>query len=180
MADDDSLSRGTPLESGGENADPDAVTLYVVDSSPDDLARLLIALRQAGFGGLGCATAEELLDRFEDRGATCVVTELELPGVGGLELQARLRARSPHTTFVFFTRSPDVGSAVAALRGGAHDYLEKHWLGSAVADRVRAALAESKRRLGAASSGSAPADRRLSAGGDARGQLDSRGSRREV
>lgn len=118
-----------------------------MDSVAEELEPLVDTLQRASLDVVGVSSAEELLECFEPGGPACVVTELELPGLGGLELQVRLRAISPDTTFVFFTRDPDVPTAVAALQGGAVDYLEKFWLGSGVVKRVRTALEESRRRV---------------------------------
>ena len=120
--------------------------VFVVDADEPDRRALVCSLLEAGITAQGYESAEDLLAGWTDCGASCVVTEVRLPGMSGLELQRRLTPRSPHTTFVFLTGHSDVASAVAAIREGAVDFLEKFLVDSVLARRIGIALRESARR----------------------------------
>src|ERR1700730_5012751 len=68
-------------------------------------------------------SAEELLDYCELRDLSCIVTEANLRGISGLELQVVVRDKSPHTTLVFISENADI--SVAAIKNGALDFLRK-------------------------------------------------------
>ena len=72
-----------------------------------------------------CASAEAALDALARARADLVISDLEMPGLSGTELLARLRREQPDTDFVLLTGHASVESAVAALRMGAADYLVK-------------------------------------------------------
>jgi len=72
-----------------------------------------------------CASAEAALEALARARADLVISDLEMPGLSGTELLARLRREHPDTDFVLLTGHASVASAVAALRMGAADYLVK-------------------------------------------------------
>ena len=72
-----------------------------------------------------CATAEEALSALEREAAQVVVSDLEMPGLSGLDLLERVRRRHPSTDFVMLTGNATVDNAIGALRMGASDYLRK-------------------------------------------------------
>jgi len=87
------------------------------------LARLLAA---SGFRVRSYAGAAELLAAVSPQSEGCVVADLSMPGIDGLELQARLAALDVPLPVVFLTGRGDIASSVRAMRGGAADFLEKH------------------------------------------------------
>ena len=70
----------------------------------------------------------------------CIVTELQLPGLGGLELQEELKNRGVDVPMIVLASRGDVATAVRALRGGALDYMEKPFVDRVLTDRIREAL----------------------------------------
>lgn len=70
----------------------------------------------------------------------CILSDLRMPELGGLELQAELLARDVETPLIFITGHADVATAVKAMRRGAFDYVEKPVDGGHLIQRVRAAL----------------------------------------
>ena len=130
----------------GRHSETSEGVVHVVDADERDRVALVTSLTQTGIAARGYSSAEELLSNWIECGPSCVVTEVRLPGMSGLELQRRLAQRSPHTTFVFLTGHSDVASAVAAIREGAVDFLEKFLVGAVLARRIGTALRESVRR----------------------------------
>ncbi len=113
--------------------------VWVVDSDDRSRRSLLSALEAEGLESRGFSSAEDLLENWREA-PDCVVTEVELGGIDGLELQRRLVELGSRATIVFLTREADVATAVAALRGGAVEFLEKFLTPEVVARRVKKAL----------------------------------------
>lgn len=115
-------------------------TVFVVDDDPAVRAMVRavaesIALHVECFG-----TASEFLADFDPERPGCLVLDVRLPGMGGLELQARLAARHATIPIIMVTAYADVSTAVRALRAGAVDFLEKPLGGQALLDRLQEAI----------------------------------------
>jgi two-component system response regulator FixJ len=100
--------------------------VHVVDD--DTLIRQLMAevLRHAGFAPVLYDSGESLLEAMPARlTAGCLLLDLKLPGIGGLELQRLLSERNTGLPVVMTTSGSDVGTAVEAMKAGAVDFIEK-------------------------------------------------------
>ena len=95
--------------------DHDGVNRYTVSKS---LQRVGYIIVEASYG-------DEALDLFNSQHFDLVLSEIDLPGIDGIELLQRIKARSPDAMMVLMTDRASVESAVQALRAGAHDYLIK-------------------------------------------------------
>ena len=103
------------------------------------LARLL---DEAGFVVRGYAAAADYLVLDPDDEPGCLVIDMDLPGISGLQLQAALRQRSDHERpIIFISDNPDVPSSVQALRAGAFELLTKPFNGQVLLAAVREAVA---------------------------------------
>ena len=100
-------------------------TVFIVDDDLSFLRSLGRMLTGAGYRVCGFASATELLKNLEPEAIGCVVADLQMPGIDGLELQEALgRSRNP-LPVVFLTGQGDIPSTVRAMRGGAEDFLMK-------------------------------------------------------
>jgi FixJ family two-component response regulator len=100
-------------------------SVFVVDEDP--LGRSVIR-ESASALNLHCeeyASGVEFFEGFDPARPGCVVLEIRIPGVSGLEIQQRLAADAPETTVLFVTRQATVSAAVCAMRAGAVHVLEK-------------------------------------------------------
>ena len=136
---------------------PPEGTVHVVDDDPAMRASLALLLGSAGFKAVmhesgGCLLAA-LDAEPPPSAARCLVTDVHMPGMGGLELQARL-SESPHAMpVIVITGQGDVPAAVRALKGGALDFIEKPFAPDLLLECVAAALlrdAEMRREAGRA------------------------------
>jgi len=100
-------------------------TIYLVDDDAAFLAAMSRFLRAAGFVVVACQSAPDLLSGVSPQTRGCIVADLEMPGVSGLELQLLLTARGVAMPVVFLTGHGDIPSSVRAMREGAVDFLEK-------------------------------------------------------
>ena len=106
------------------------------DSMREAIERLLSA---AGFGCAAYASADALLARGVDKDSACVISDLRLPGMSGLELLATLRQRNISLPFILITAHDAPGLREKAMRCGAAAYLAKPFRGTALLDAIRAA-----------------------------------------
>jgi FixJ family two-component response regulator len=107
------------------------------DSVRDSLGGLL---RSFGFAAQGFASAAALLQSDNLPGTHCVILDVRMPGMGGLELQRQLVASHPEVPVIFMTAHDDARTRSQALSGGAVGYLIKPFSEEALLDAVRAAL----------------------------------------
>jgi len=115
--------------------------VFVVD---DDLAIrewLEVLLRAAGHSVVSFASAPAFLEAYRQDQPGCLVLDIRMPEMSGLELQARLRERDAILPVIFITSHGDVPMAVEAMRSGAVDFLLKPFQDNDLLDRVRQALA---------------------------------------
>lgn len=132
-----------------EKTPPIEATVYLVDPDPRARSRLSALLgRFTDVVVRGFASAEELLDGDPLEPPGCVICEMDLPGMDGLELQRRLLERpGPPVPVLFVVGQGEIRSAVEAVRRGAIDFLVKPCHAAAfqraVADALRTATAGS-------------------------------------
>ena len=100
--------------------------IHVVDDDDAVRASLAAVLEAAGYRTRRFDTGVAFLDAVEaGAGGACVVLDVKMPGLDGLEVQQRLRARSAALPVVIVTGHGDIPMAVQAMREGAADFLEK-------------------------------------------------------
>jgi len=102
-----------------------ATTVHLVDDDPSFLTALSRFIRAAGFPVAVYTSAAELLASISPATRGCVVADLDMPGLSGLELQTLLPERGIAMPVVFLTGRGDISSSVRAMRSGAVDFLEK-------------------------------------------------------
>lgn len=101
-------------------------TVFVVDDDAAVRKGLERLLKSAGFRPEGCASAEEFLDRWErDPAPGCVLLDIQMPGLDGLQLQRKLQACAVSIPIIFITGHGDIPSSVSAMKAGAVDFFPK-------------------------------------------------------
>jgi len=101
------------------------VNILVVDDEVNIRGALVTMLEKKGHQVRGVATAEEGLEHMETTPAELVITDLRMPGIGGMEFLRRLKDTWPDTEVVVMTAYGSIDTAVEAMRLGAYDYLTK-------------------------------------------------------
>ena len=92
------------------------------------------------------ASADEFLDKVADRRPGCLVLDIRMPGLGGLERQQELNRRGTRTPIIFITGHGDVPMAVEAMQNGALDFIQKPFRDQDLLDRVTDALKTDRQR----------------------------------
>jgi FixJ family two-component response regulator len=121
-------------------------TVFVVDDDPAVRDSVIWLLESVGLRVESFASAQAFLDCYEPSHPGCLLLDLRMPGMSGLELQQRLAARQALLPILFITGHGDVPTAVRALQSGAIDFILKPFNDQALLDRVQRALADDARR----------------------------------
>jgi FixJ family two-component response regulator len=121
---------------------PDRNSSFVAIVDDDDLMRSALQglLKEAGFTARAFASAEEFLGAEDHRHAGCLIADIRMPGMSGLDLQARLNAEQIRIPTIFITAHGDARMRMQALRAGAVEFLAKPFDDEVLLDGVRAAL----------------------------------------
>jgi FixJ family two-component response regulator len=108
----------------------------------DDLMRTAVAglLKAVGWPAQAFASAEEFLRSGQQSETACLIADIRMPGMSGLELQARLNAEHCRIPTIFITAHGDAKMRMQALRAGAVEFLAKPFDDEALLESVRAAL----------------------------------------
>lgn len=124
----------------------DAQTVFLVDD--DDALResLSMLLAQVGLRVRAFHSARAFLDAFTAGDSGCLVLDLRMPDMTGLELQAELLQKGSDLPVIFLSGYADVPATVRAIKGGALDFLEKTVARETLIGRVRQALEEDRRQ----------------------------------
>jgi len=114
--------------------------IAVVDD--DELVRTALQrlLKSSGFAVSSFGSAEDLLKSGELLEIDCLIADIRMPGMSGLDLQAKLKAENSAIPIVFITAHGDEKMRLQAMRGGAVGFLAKPFDSGILLDRVRAAL----------------------------------------
>jgi two-component system response regulator FixJ len=120
-------------------------TVHIVDDDASSLTAVSRLLRASGFAVKTYSSASEFLAQREPDAPGCVVADLQMPGLNGLDLQSALAQTSNPLPLLFLTGQGDIASTVRAMRGGAEDFLEKRAPKKELLDAVKRAIARDAR-----------------------------------
>ncbi|HEU4620193.1 MAG TPA: response regulator [Gammaproteobacteria bacterium] len=123
--------------------------VYVIDDDEAVRDSLALLLESIGLAHELHASALAFLDAFDPDRHACVVTDIRMPGLGGLELQQRLLEEHAEVPIIFITGHGDVPMAVTAMKRGASDFIQKPFRDQDLIDRIHKALKQDKERRGA-------------------------------
>ena len=116
-------------------------SLVAIVDDDDSLREALQGLLKAtGFPAEAFPSAEAFLSSGHQQKTACLITDIRMPGMSGLELQARLNADRYRIPIIFLTAHGDEKMRMQALRAGAVEFLAKPFDAEALLENVRAAL----------------------------------------
>src|SRR5580704_6764018 len=118
----------------------DAPTVFVVDDDPSVRASIQGLLQSASLRCESFGTAEEFLRNKRPDGPSCLVLDVSLPGVNGLDVQRELANSGIHTPIIFITGHGDIPMTVKAMKSGAVEFLTKPFHDQDLLDAIRLAL----------------------------------------
>jgi FixJ family two-component response regulator len=118
-------------------------TVFIVDDDKAVRRFLRGLIESVGLRVEAYASAQEFLDAYELGRLGCVVLDVRMPGISGLELQRKLTDRAIDLPVIILTGHGNVQVAVHAMKAGAADFIEKPFNNELLLDRVQQAVADS-------------------------------------
>ncbi len=116
-------------------------TVFIVDDDAGVRGSIRILLKSIGIPSTPMESASEFLNNFDPDQPGCLVLDIRMPGMSGMELQQKLNLRGAITPVIFITGHGDIPMAVEAMQHGAFDFLQKPFRDQDLIDRVQKALA---------------------------------------
>ncbi len=135
-------------ELGSAPMPPDTPIVFVVDDDISVRDALELLIHNQGWLAETFASAQEFLDRPRATVPTCLVLDVSLPGLNGLELQKRVAGERTEMPIIFITGYGDVPKTVQAMRAGAVEFLTKPFSDEVLLNAIRQALERSRATLG--------------------------------
>ncbi len=112
----------------------------IVDDDESVRVALQGLMKELGFPAIAFACAEEFLDSGEQQRTACLIADIRLPGISGLDLQSRLNGDERRIPILFITAHGDEKLRMRVLRAGAVEFLTKPFDDEVLLNGVRAAL----------------------------------------
>ncbi len=125
---------------------PPSTIVYVIDADSAVRDSLCLLLSTVGIDSEAFDSAERFLESFDPDRLGCLVTEVDLPGMSGLDLLDRLRDRQSELLAIVLARHGEVDQVVRAVRAGAVDFLEKPFVDRILLQRILEVLGREKNR----------------------------------
>jgi FixJ family two-component response regulator len=119
---------------------PDTSTVFVVDDDPSVRASIQGLLKSAGLRSASFETAEAFLRNKRPEGPSCLVLDVSLPGVNGLDFQRQLADAGIQIPIIFVTGHGDIPMSVKAMKSGAVEFLTKPFDDQDLLDAIHQAL----------------------------------------
>jgi FixJ family two-component response regulator len=126
---------------------PSSPIVFVVDDDVSVRESLELLIQNEGWQAQTFASAQEFLDCPRAGVSSCLVLDLSLPGLNGLELQKRIAAQRTDMPIIFITGHGDVPKTVQAMKGGAVEFLTKPFNDEVLLTAIRQALERSRLAL---------------------------------
>jgi two-component system response regulator FixJ len=115
-------------------------TVYIVDDDQAIRRAMDFLMRSVGLNYEIFHSADDFLAKYTNEFAGCLVLDIRMPGLGGLELQQKLLERDSSLPIIFITGHGDVPMAVEAMQKGAFDFIQKPFRDQELLDRVTEAM----------------------------------------
>ncbi len=114
--------------------------VFIVDDDQQVRSALQLLMQSVGLNVETYTSAQDYLDHFDVKRGGCLIIDVRMPGISGLDLQARLAAEMIHPPIIIITGHGDVPMAVRAVQSGAIDFIEKPFNNQNMLDSVHQAL----------------------------------------
>jgi len=119
-------------------------TIHIIDDDPSMLKYLSSLVQTINYKSKTYNSASDFLDTYADDGLGCLVLDMRLPGISGLELQQQLAGHNIDLPVIMISGFGDVSTAVKAMKAGVLDFLEKPFKGQDLLDLIQSAVSKHK------------------------------------
>ena len=123
---------------------PALSVISVIDDDASVRAATNNLLRSHGYAVHTFASAEEFLQSVHLHGSSCVIADVQMPVMGGLDLLTHMRAKGHHAPFIFITAFPEESVRTRAMQAGAICFLAKPFAGPVLINCVETALIQDR------------------------------------
>lgn len=144
--DERGLRRGVPSRAPGSSVTSSRATVFVVDDDASFRDALGSLIRSVGLHVQLFASAQDFLTSPRPDGPACLVLDVRMPGLGGLDCQQQLAETGFQIPIIFMTGYGDVPMSVRAMKAGAVDFLTKPFRDQDLLDAVQHAIEHDRRR----------------------------------
>lgn len=124
--------------------------VFIVDDDAEVRDALQLLMASVGLSAKSYGSAKEFLESFNPKDPGCLLLDIRMPGMSGLDLQAKLADHPIHPPIVIITGHGDVPMAVRAVKAGAIDFIEKPFHDQTLLDSVHKAIEQDASRRGEA------------------------------
>jgi FixJ family two-component response regulator len=118
----------------------DAPTVFIIDDDDRMRAAMQRLLKSIGLNTKSFATPQDFFQHKLPDGPSCLVLDVRLPGMSGLDVQHKLNEKGVHIPIIFITGHGDIPMTVKAMKSGAVDFLTKPWRDQDLVDAIQQAL----------------------------------------
>ncbi len=129
----------------------EAPSVFIVDDDEQVRSALTLLMESVGLKSESFSSAQEYLDQFDASKSGCLILDVRMPGLSGLDLQARLSVEKSHPPIIIITGHGDVPMAVRAVTAGAVDFIEKPFNNQSMLDSVHRAIEQDAKQRGESS-----------------------------
>ncbi len=119
-------------------------TIHIIDDDPSMLEYLSSLVQTINYKSKTYSSASDFLNNYADDGLGCLVLDMRLPGISGLELQQQLAGHNIDLPVIMISGFGDVSTAVKAMKAGVLDFLEKPFKGQDLLDLIQNAVSKHK------------------------------------
>ena len=126
-------------------------TVFIVDDDNEVRDAIALLMQSVGLRAQAYASAPDYLDQFDGSLPGCLVLDIRMPRMSGLELQERLLAEPAHPPIIIITGHGDIQMAVRAVQAGAVDFIEKPFRDQLLLDAIHRAITRDAEQRGIAS-----------------------------
>lgn len=121
-------------------------TVFIVDDEPDVRAALRLLIKSVGYCVECFASADEFFAQFEANRKGCLILDVRMPGMSGMDLQEKLSGMETLLPIIMISGHGEIPMAVKAVQNGAVDFLQKPFSDQQLLDRISQALAINNKR----------------------------------
>jgi two-component system response regulator FixJ len=114
--------------------------VYVIDDDEKICEALLFLLKSVGQKAVTFASGKDFLAQYSIDIPGCIVSDIRMPGMSGMELQQELHRRGSNTPIIFITGHGDIPMAVEAIKAGAQEFLTKPFRDQVLLDAINTAM----------------------------------------
>jgi FixJ family two-component response regulator len=118
----------------------DPPTVFIIDDDERMRAAMQRLLKSIGLNTKSFTTPQDFLEHKLPGGPSCLVLDVRLPGMSGLDVQHKLNEKGVHIPIIFITGHGDIPMTVKAMKSGAVDFLTKPWRDQDLVDAIQQAL----------------------------------------